>query len=316
MSALMLILGRIAMLLLCCTATVNAGSVYMAIDDDAPAQSAQMIDTFSRLIAGNLNGISFSYLSTETAAGLNDPDDLVITFGVSGLKRVLAGHGTSTVVAVLISRSSYYQVLEEFPATQHRVSAVFSEPSPMRQLALVKALYGTNAVVGYLMAESDSIADHTILDSASDLQRAASKLGIGMEVVEVKPGQNAKSAFQLFKKANVLLLLKRRELFSRISLDDMLLHAYDLRSQGVIGYSSGVVQNGGLATTYSSLEDMAFSVADVVAQFIEGKDFPDPDYGRHYSIALNKYVARSLNIREPQLADVESQIDTMLASIQ
>ncbi|MCG7883680.1 MAG: hypothetical protein N0C91_13425 [Candidatus Thiodiazotropha endolucinida] len=140
----------------------------------------------------------------------------------------------------------------------------------------------------------------------------AKELGVRMQVADIQRFRNPKLAVDELKGTRTLLLQKDKELFDSIPLDTLLVLAYDLNNLGIIGYSSGVVKNGALATTYTSLDDTVKSVADIIREFDSTGKIPVPDYSEYYSVVVNKYVVRSLDIYERDEDAVKKEVASLL----
>lgn len=278
---------------------VKAEETYIAIGNDLRGNEERLINKLREKLS-NKTGNRLPFISNADAAALNTNEDTVITLGEKGLRIVMSGKGKSSVIAAFISSDSFNRVVAEFPQNTRAITAVYSDPDPMRQLALAVTLYGENVVVGFLTSDLDS-------NLSKRYQEAATQLGIKTRFQEVDDEYSVKRVFGTLRNTRVIVLAKDKELLERVSLEKFLYLAYDINNVGVIGYSSGLVKNGALGTTYASIDDTAKSISEIMGEDIDGKQAPKPEYSKTFSIALNKYVMRSLLIPETDEGMVEKQ---------
>lgn len=281
-----------------------AGKIYITKEKGLEKQEERLVENFSRQLLNNLRGKESAFLPAKAAGGLKGHDDIVVALGEGALKEVLRGDGNSPVIGVFISRSSYADVLSGV-SSRRKVTAVYSDPSPKRQIALIKALLGEGASVGVIKSSSTE-------EEVKQAVITAKELGVRMQVADIQRFRNPKLAVDELKGTRTLLLQKDKELFDSIPLDTLLVLAYDLNNLGIIGYSSGVVKNGALATTYTSLDDTVKSVADIIREFDSTGKIPVPDYSEYYSVVVNKYVVRSLDIYERDEDAVKKEVASLL----
>lgn len=281
-----------------------AGKIYITKEKGLEKQEERLVENFSRQLLDNLRGRESTFLPAKAAGSLKGQGGIVVALGEGALKEVLRGDGNSPVIGVFISRSSYADVLSGV-SSRRRVTAVYSDPSPKRQIALIRALLGEGASVGVIKSSSTD-------EEVKQAVITAKELGVRMQVADIQRFRNPKLAVDELKGTRTLLLQKDKELFDSIPLDTLLVLAYDLNNLGIIGYSSGVVKNGALATTYTSLDDTVKSVADVIREFDSTGKIPVPDYSEYYSVVVNKYVVRSLDIYERDEDAVKKEVASLL----
>ncbi|MBX2808155.1 MAG: hypothetical protein KTR20_05930 [Cellvibrionaceae bacterium] len=266
------------------------------------AEQNKLIAQFSQKIERILPGHPIRFITPEAAGELSGLDNIVIALGNKALDTVNAGSGNSPVIAVFISRSAF----EHSPVhAAARSTAIFSNPSPKRQMALVKVLFGEGASVGILHS-------NRIDSDVDDAVAAAKALNISTKVVNFNKDTTVKQLVDALKNVKTLLLIKDRDIFQQLPLETLLLIAYDINDLGIIGYSSGVVNSGALATTYTSLDDTVASLAEFVVALKRNKTLPAPRYARSYSVSVNKYVMRSLGLVEMDAITLSGRMALLL----
>jgi hypothetical protein len=267
----------------------------------------------ARRITDTLKATTISYLQhpiksiySTTAASLSGRANLVVTLGPEALDEVLSGPGSAPVLAVLVSKASFESIQQRHGKRNNRqVSAIFSDPDPLRQLALVKALYGP-------AASSVLISSPAVQSYVADYQAGADIFRLKLKVVDLKDVKSSSDFIRATKNSNTLFLLKDQDLFERVSLEKVLFSSYDINRQGVIGYSRGLVKNGGAATTYSSLDNIAHSIYLQVNRLTDDKSIKPPHYTISFEVSLNKYVLRSLNLVVASDETIKHKITSMI----
>lgn len=264
--------------------------VYLVQPSDISSERDAVIESFREDLSFQLNGKSLKIISFNEIGKVDGPEDIVIALGESGLTSVLAAGGSSTVIAALISKYSFDKVQADFLGFERTVAAIYSDPSPLRQLALAKVLYGSDINVGVISSKVQA-------ENVNEIEALAADLNINMKVFFINEKEKLSTFIDMAKGIDVLLLLKDKDLYEVVPLDRILLASYDINNVGVIGYSSGIVRSGGLATTYSSLSDISTSLAQVL-QRIERGDNIRSHYPENFNIKINKYVRRSLGLKK------------------
>jgi hypothetical protein len=245
-------------------------------------------------------------ISSATAAALNGDSNLIVTLGPEALDEVLSGPGSAPVLAVFVSKISFDSTQVRYKDRDNRqVSAIFSDPDPLKQVALVKALYGP-------AASSVLISSPTFQTYVTDYQAAADIFNIELRIIDINVISSSSDLILATKDTNSLLLLKDHSLFKKVSLEKVLLSSYDINRQGVIGYSRGLVKNGAAATTYSSVDNIAHSIYLQSNRLSGNQSIKPPHYTESFEVSLNKYVLRSLDLIAPSEETVLNKVTSMI----
>ncbi len=206
-----------------------------------------------------------------------------------------------------------YQAAVHHAASNHLIDgatgAVLAEaPSDadITRSALVVPLKTQGAVTGVIHSPSAR-------RDVDEAMRAAGAFGITLGAVDIGSYRSTRAALASFAHARALLLFKDPPLLEQAPLDTLLLLAYDMRGMGVVGYASGVVDNGALATTYASLDDTVRSLATLITEIHTTGVVPAAAHTRYYSVSVNRYVMRSLGIRERDAGEIKMSVDALLA---
>jgi ABC-type uncharacterized transport system substrate-binding protein len=94
--------------------------------------------------------------------------------------------------------------------------------------------------------------------------------------------------------ADALLIFPDSGIYNPQSLRELLESTYR-RRQPVFGFSEALVKAGTLASAFSSADDIAAHLAELLVAISDGR-LPPPQYPRFWRVAINDNVARSLDI--------------------
>lgn len=218
---------------------------------------------------------------------------LYITLGTSALHKAMAADLRSPVLSVMVASQVLRQLVPaaaegDARAKERPWTALHADTSPQSQLLLAQALLGSRAHVGVLLSEASAHLEKGLL-------QAAAPLGMALEIERVAPSADAARALTRLRDAEALLAVADSSLYTAETLRSVLESTYR-RSMPVIGFSAATVAAGTLASTYSSIDDMAADVADMVDELSAG-NVPEARHPRRWRVAINDNVARSLGIQ-------------------
>lgn len=280
--------------------TTHAGTLFVTKERTLSQQEERLVGEFTQELQEAVKGRDSIYIPAVSAGSINGSDNIIVALGDAALDKVLSGPGDSPVIGVFVNRSTFGELISG-RKVHRQVSAIYAEPSATRQLALIKALLGDGASVSIIKSPHNS-------SDLGDAVNAAKGFGVKYKIIDLARTPSTKAFADSLNGARTLFLQKDKDVFSSISLDTLLLLAYDLKNVGIVGYSSGVVKNGALATTYSSLEDTARSVAYLVSAYDASGKLANPDYPKYFSVVVNKYVVRSLDLKERSPEEIKQSI--------
>ena len=113
-----------------------------------------------------------------------------------------------------------------------------------------------------------------------------------------RPGLRAFSATQAMDRIaakRVLLAVPESVIFNSETLHNILMTTYR-HEQSVIGFSAAFVRAGALATTFSTIDDIAAQLEEIVHDFASSGDLATEQFPRYFDVVVNDSVAKSLNL--------------------
>lgn len=218
---------------------------------------------------------------------------LVITLGARAAQS-LKDEQPTPVLHAAIARAFFEELLaSDEPATHpHGHSALFLDQPPARQIAAMQLALPQLQRVG-LLASSER---EGLIEPLANAARTA-----GIEVVDAivaEEGLLIPRVEQLLRYADALLITPDPSLYNRYTLQKVLLAAYRQRKP-VIGLSAAYVKAGALLAVHSAPEAIGIDLGDSIARFVASGQLNPPAYPRHYAVAVNHHVARSLGLHLP-----------------
>ena len=263
--------------------SADQGSVYMeaaeAIVDQLRRQGVVAPEVL-RLTAAELD-------SSDVL--VRNPPRLVVTLGTEALGRVLGKGYRGTTVAGLIPRTSYERLVKEAGKTAPAsISAVFLDQPFGRQLDLVRLAMPDVQRVGVLWgAESESLQ--------AALQANISARAMELKSNTVVPGALFSGLKDLLGNVDVLLAVADTQVYNGTTLPNILLATYRARIP-VVAFSPAYVKAGALLALYATPTQVGSQVGVMVRATLQGLPLAPPQLAQDYTIAVNDYVARSMEL--------------------
>jgi putative tryptophan/tyrosine transport system substrate-binding protein len=207
--------------------------------------------------------------------------------GPLALQHALRTPLDAPLIAVLVSRQAYAQLVDQGARPPRGVTAIFAESSPVQQMRTIGAVMRRPVTVGAL-----SSARSRYLEPL--LETAAQGAGLSAIVQVYDPAIGVSRNLLRLAAADAVLIFPDSDIFSPDSLRELLESTYR-RRQPVFGFSEALVNAGTLASAYSSADDLAAHLIELLGTVAESR-LPAPDYPRYWRVAINDSVARSLDI--------------------
>lgn len=207
--------------------------------------------------------------------------------GPLALQQALRTPLDAPLIAILVSRQAYAQLVDQGARQPRGVTAIFAESSPVQQMRTIAAVMRRPVIVGAL----SSLRSHYLEPL---LNTAAQGAGLSALVQAYDPAIGVSRNLLRLAAADAVLIFPDSDIFSPGSLRELLESTYR-RRQPVFGFSEALVNAGTLASAYSSADDLAAHLIELLGSVTENR-LPAPDYPRYWRVAINDSVARSLDI--------------------
>lgn len=275
-------------LLLCCLLALQpalAAEIILSSAEDNPAIRAFTADLAARRPHDQ---VSFRPLAQLTAPGAIPASTRMIIFGDEALEwRLSSDKGPPTLVLRIAKVYAQKRLGNTRPP---RLTLLWSDPSPQRQLRLVRALMPQAKRIGVLYDSHSAFL-------LEELQRAASLQDMQIVSREWPDKHDNRQLLELLQHSDLLLGLNDDDLFNPQTAKNLLLTSYG-QQRAVVGPNANFVRAGSLASVYSDQADWLASLERWLDR--PPAEWPRSAYPAYFKVLGNRQVARALAI---ELAD-------------
>lgn len=227
--------------------------------------------------------------------------DLMVAIGVKALRAALAMPGDTPVLALLVPRLTYTNLVRDTGPHRRSVTALYLEQPYARQMRLARVALPGARRLGVILGPTT----HALEDSLEAAQ--IDPLRLDARRIE-GPDDLFPALDDLAAKVDALMLVPDASVVGRTTLPSLLLHTYRRRLP-VLGYSEALAQAGALLALYATPGQLGTEAARMIRE--AGPlplRLPKPRFPRSFSLRINDSVARSLSIRLPPLRDLETAL--------
>lgn len=227
--------------------------------------------------------------NTATAPLHNLPDDtaIVITVGLQAAQYAITNADPRIpVLSVLLPRASFETLAINKPSIR-KISAVFIDQPPLRQLELLRTVLPAAREIGIVVGPSNGKDIETLrtLAGSRGLTLIAEQAAREAELYPVLQS--------VLRASDVLLALPDPYIINVSTAQNLLLTSFRFRVP-VIGHSAAYVRAGALAAVYSTPRQIGLESAQLVRQFLKTGVLPQPKYPRFFTVSINRQMADSL----------------------
>jgi putative tryptophan/tyrosine transport system substrate-binding protein len=212
--------------------------------------------------------------------------DLTVAIGTKALEVALA-QPARPVLSLLVPQLTY----DRLASGQQQVSALYLDQPLTRQLQLLGlALPGLKKAGVPLGPTSRGLQ--------AALQTASKSSGVQVDSAFIDDGSSLYTVLtELADESQAFVLLPDPVVAQRNTLQNFFLHTYRLKKP-VLAYSAPLAQSGALLALYATPAQLGEEAADWIIASWRGAGFNlgAPRYPKRFTIAVNRTVARSLDI--------------------
>lgn len=218
------------------------------------------------------------------------PEDTVmmVTVGLQAAQHALKNISDQRLplLNVLLPRASFDGLING-KKPNYKLSALFIDQPPQRQLNLVKIVLPSTRNVGLIVgpANGQDVETYRVMARSRGLNIVAAQ---AVRETELYPVLQS-----VLRSADVLLALPDPIVINASTAQNLLLTSFRFRVP-VIGYSASYVRAGALAAVYSTPHQLGLETGQIVKQYLRGGFLPEPKYPRYFTVSLNLQLADSL----------------------
>lgn len=210
-----------------------------------------------------------------------------LTIGPSALRSALSTDLDAPIVSLFTSSQIYTELIAGARPKRPAITAIYAEASPLHQMELITELFGKPLSVGVLLTDSTAYL-RPLLRQAADSTR------VNLTIEHVARDENVVRALARIGPVGAILAVPDSTLYTPASVRTILESAYR-SNKAVVGFSTGLVNAGAVATAYSTIDDTLAQLPEILSALMSAGR-AEPQYPRYWRVAINENVARSLFI--------------------
>lgn len=282
----------------------------------ADTPSFQLVSTkknqaFVNQLKKQLQGIDSNHqLSVGSLESLPPPikNTIYVSIGKQALTTLLSNKNfeKAPIIAALISSRDYYIATQTTGRKEH-ISAIFSDPSPYFQLQLIRQ-FQADAKFAFIYDQQNEYLLKPISAHATNLGFKAPYFINREEFTNLNNLLNDRALSDV----DFVLATPNPNLYKRENTKNIIFTLLS-RKQALIGYSSGWVKSGGLATVYSPKDDIVRSLSEHLQRVESPEVLPAAAHPSFFKVELNKNIMKLLNFREQNAEELALKLRGMHA---
>lgn len=219
-------------------------------------------------------------------------DTLHVAMGQTALRTLLTINSAIPVLAVFLSKAEFIDATATLsPAHTVRLSAIYMDPDPALQLKLIRLLLPKFSRVGVLLGSSSS-------QFASEITAAGQEHALAITVQHATGMDDIHPSLNKLTDVSAILAIPDPVIYNKSTLRSILQTMYR-RGQPLIGYSSGMIKAGALATIICDGDQIADQVQRMISDYQQADKLSPPGYCDSIDLLVNTFVQKSLNIAVP-----------------
>jgi putative tryptophan/tyrosine transport system substrate-binding protein len=299
-----LIIGGLVFLLLLPPFANGANNLRVLVvlsEISAPYQA--FAKTFQQNLTSNFQ-VSVLQNPEDFSPG-DDRADLIITVGIKATDSI-ASKTAAPLIAVMVPNTGYLDLLKKQNISR-RISAIYIDQPWARQVALLNAALPEARSVGLLYSAESRINLQAL---HHELERHGHKL-----VARLTHGKDSLSSDleDVIAQSDVLLAIPDGNIYNSNNIRDILLTSYRQHIP-LVGLSQSYVNAGALCAIFSTPEQIAAQASMTAILFAQTRHLPEPQSPELFTIAVNRDVARTLDVTPGSAEMLHMQIEKILGA--
>ncbi len=258
--------------------------------------------SFAKAFRQNLlPNVHVSVLEHPEDFSINDqPPDLIVTVGVRATEQMM--DKAIPILAAMVPSATYVDLLGKQTRVRQASAIYIDQPLP-RQVALLSAALPEYRRVGVLYSAESQI-------NLKELRNELDRQGYQLVAKKVQGNESLSSDLEdVLEHSDVLLAIPDSTIFNSSYIRNILLSSYRKRIP-IIGLSQAYVNAGALCAIFSTPEQLAEQTSAAANVFALTRHLPAPQPPALFTIAVNKEVARTLDVTINPPDVLHSQVET------
>ena len=239
--------------------------------------------------------------ANDTAWKPSESSNLIVAVGVDAANAALQGNDTNTPILCVLIPKIAFEALMAGKKDNRKVSAIFLDTSPVRQLELIRLLLPQAKRVG-------AVLGNVSLKEKEPLRISARDKGL---FLQAELAQRDTELYAVLKSvlsdSDVFLAVPDPVVINASTAQNVLITAF--KSQvPVIGYSANYVKAGALAAVFSSPTQIGLETGQVINAYQRTNNLPAPKLPRYFSVSVNAAVLRSFGLPAVDVRQLEQRL--------
>ncbi len=234
-----------------------------------------------------------SRISTAPPVATSGNSVIAICLGEKMLAQHCANTKESLVFALFVAKDR----LDDYRTKQSslKLTGIYLDAPLARQAKLTKLLLPGVTRAAILSSQPLTLETHEAAGQKFQVYQLDNEEGL------------PRLLSQALEKSDYILGIPDFSIYNGRQIRQILLTTYR-HNKVLIGPSLAFVNAGGLATTYSTAEDYAHQAVEMIHAFLENGKVPDPVFAKYFAVAVNRQVARSLNLIVPDAKALQTKL--------
>lgn len=273
-----------ALLLLCLLAAppfARAAELIIAATQVGPALQQFVADLSKRRPDDQVRLVAAGQLPAPSALPAHSR---LILLGADTLDWRLSDTGGPPTLVLQISRVQAHKRLVN--TRPPKLSLLWNDPPPARQLQLIRQLLPQAHRVGLLYSDDSRFL-------VNEIRQQAAALGLAVTHWYWPDTRDSRPLNRMLDESDVVLGLDDPILYNPDSIKGVLLASYN-RKLPLIGPTAAFIRAGSLSSSYSDQQDWLDTLDHLLSQ--PPQDWPREAYPSQFKVLSNPQVARSLGI--------------------
>lgn len=272
-------------------------TVFFMVGQD-PSFPGEILDGIEKEVEARVD----AKVSKSRFDGVYRQNELVVAFGVEGVKAAASLDPRIPVLAIFVPRKTFEEIARG--GEKRQFTAIYIDQPFSRQMALAKLAFPEKRRIGVMLGPASR-------GELKNLQKASSDSGLQISAGMASSRSDLFSSLEaLLRESDVLLAVPDPLVFNSETISSILLTAYRYNVP-LMGFSPAYVKAGALIALYSTVKQVGWQVVEAVAKFSSKGILPLPAYPAYFTVGVNRYVARSMGIEIQDEATFEEKLSHM-----
>ena len=231
-----------------------------------------------------------------------EPSNLLVAVGVDAAYAAMQAADANTPILCVLIPKIAFEALSTGKKDNRRLTAIFLDTAPSRQLELIRQLLPQAKKVG-------TVLGNVSLKEKEPLRIAAREKGLTLQAEFAQRDTELYAVLKsVLSDADVFLAVPDPLIINASTAQNVLITAF--KSQvPVIGYSANYVKAGALAAVYSTPHQIGLEAGQVINAHQRTNSLPSPKIPRYFSVGVNAAVLRSLGLPATDERQLEQRLN-------